>query len=244
MSGRREMVELLRQRSRPYLFSNSLAPMVAATTLAVLELLTKSTELRDRLEENARLFRGGDHAAGFDVKPGSHPIVPIMLFEENRAAEMARRLLDEGIYVIGFSYPGGPRRARRASASSSPPCTRGRTCSRRSALLYASGARAGDRRREPCFAIIRTITRPHDAEDSMVKAEDKSKIQSLISDLNGLKSRDPQESKFKEWKDKAERNVEEVFGKGSDQAGRFQIPEVLRLFPEGGCFQGRASSGG
>ena len=109
VSGRREMVQLLRQRSRPYLFSNSLAPMVAATTLAVLELLTKSTELRDRLEENARLFRAGITAAGFDVRPGSHPIVPIMLFEENRAVEMARRLLDEGIYVIGFSYPVVPK---------------------------------------------------------------------------------------------------------------------------------------
>ncbi len=109
VSGRREMVQLLRQRSRPYLFSNSLAPMVAATTLAVLQLLTKSTELRDRLEENARLFRAGITAAGFDVRPGSHPIVPIMLFEENRAAEMARRLLDEGIYVIGFSYPVVPK---------------------------------------------------------------------------------------------------------------------------------------
>jgi len=109
ISGRREMVQLLRQRSRPYLFSNSLAPMVAATTLAVLELLTKSTELRDRLEENARLFRAGITAAGFDVRPGSHPIVPIMLFEENRAVEMARRLLDEGIYVIGFSYPVVPK---------------------------------------------------------------------------------------------------------------------------------------
>ena len=109
VSGRREMVQLLRQRSRPYLFSNSLAPMVAATTLAVLELLTKSTELRDRLEANARLFRAGITAAGFDVRPGSHPIVPIMLFEENRAVEMARRLLDEGIYVIGFSYPVVPK---------------------------------------------------------------------------------------------------------------------------------------
>ena len=109
VSGRREVVQLLRQRSRPYLFSNSLAPMVAATTLAVLELLTKSTELRDRLEENARLFRAGITAAGFDVRPGSHPIVPIMLFEENRAVEMARRLLDEGIYVIGFSYPVVPK---------------------------------------------------------------------------------------------------------------------------------------
>jgi len=105
ISGRREIIQLLRQRSRPYLFSNSLAPMVAATTIAVLELLSKSTELRDRLEENARAFRTAITKAGFDVKPGSHPIVPIMLYDEKRTVEMARRLLDEGIYVIGFSYP-------------------------------------------------------------------------------------------------------------------------------------------
>ena len=109
ISGRREIVQLLRQRSRPYLFSNSLAPMVSASTLAVLDLLEKSTELRDRLEENTRIFRQGISAAGFNVRPGSHPIVPIMLFEESRAAEMARLLLEEGIYVIGFSYPVVPR---------------------------------------------------------------------------------------------------------------------------------------
>jgi glycine C-acetyltransferase len=109
ISGRKEIVQLLRQRSRPYLFSNSLAPMVAASTLAVLDLLAKSTELRDRLEENARLFRLGITAAGFNVKPGSHPIVPIMLFEESRAVEMARMLLEKGIYVIGFSYPVVPK---------------------------------------------------------------------------------------------------------------------------------------
>ena len=109
ISGRREIIELLRQRSRPYLFSNSLAPMVAAATLAVLDLLTKSSELRDRLEENARLFREGITRAGFNVKPGTHPIIPVMLFDEKKAAEMARLLLEEGIYVIGFSYPVVPR---------------------------------------------------------------------------------------------------------------------------------------
>jgi glycine C-acetyltransferase len=109
ISGRKEIIQLLRQRSRPYLFSNSLAPMVAATTLAVLELLSKSTELRDRLEENARTFRAGITKAGFDVKPGSHPIVPIMLYDESRTVEMARKLLDEGIYVVGFSYPVVPK---------------------------------------------------------------------------------------------------------------------------------------
>jgi glycine C-acetyltransferase len=109
VSGRREIVELLRQRSRPYLFSNSLAPMVAATTLAVLDLLSKSSGLRDRLEQSARAFRDGIRQAGFDVKPGSHPIVPVMLYEESRAQEMARMLLDEGIYVVGFSYPVVPK---------------------------------------------------------------------------------------------------------------------------------------
>ena len=109
ISGRRELIELLRQRSRPYLFSNSLAPMVAAATLAVLDLLTKSSELRDRLEENARLFREGITRAGFNVKPGTHPIIPVMLFDEKKAAEMARLLLEEGVYVIGFSYPVVPR---------------------------------------------------------------------------------------------------------------------------------------
>ena len=109
ISGRTEMIQLLRQRSRPYLFSNSLAPMVAATTLAVLDLLSKSTELRDRLEENAKVFRAAITKAGFDVRPGSHPIVPIMLSDESRTVEMARRLLDEGIYVTGFSYPVVPK---------------------------------------------------------------------------------------------------------------------------------------
>ncbi len=109
ISGRKEIIQLLRQRSRPYLFSNSLAPMVAATTLAVLDLLSKSTELRDRLEENAKVFRAAITKAGFDVKPGSHPIVPIMLSDESRTVEMARRLLDEGIYVTGFSYPVVPK---------------------------------------------------------------------------------------------------------------------------------------
>ncbi|HVO39089.1 MAG TPA: glycine C-acetyltransferase [Spirochaetia bacterium] len=109
VSGRREIIDLLRQRSRPYLFSNSLAPMVAQTTLAVLDLLAGSTELRDRLEESTRFFRAAITEAGFDVKPGEHPIVPIMLHDEKRAVEMARLLLEEGIYVIGFSFPVVPR---------------------------------------------------------------------------------------------------------------------------------------
>ncbi len=109
LAGRRELIELLRQRSRPYLFSNSLAPMVAATTLEVLDMLEQSTDLRDGLERSAARFRSEIAAAGFDIRPGSTPIVPIMLHDEKRAAEMARRLLEEGIYVISFSYPVVPK---------------------------------------------------------------------------------------------------------------------------------------
>jgi glycine C-acetyltransferase len=109
VSGRGDIVQLLRQRSRPYLFSNTLAPIVAGTTLAVLDLLEAGTELRDRLEENTKYFRKAITAAGFDVRQGVHPIVPIMLYDEARAVEMARILLDEGIYVVGFSYPVVPK---------------------------------------------------------------------------------------------------------------------------------------
>jgi glycine C-acetyltransferase len=109
LAGRREVVQLLRQRSRPYLFSNTLAPAVAAATIEALDLLEQSTELRDRLERNAARFRAGIRAAGFDARPGVTPIVPVMLHEESLAVEMARRLLDEGIYVIGFSYPVVPK---------------------------------------------------------------------------------------------------------------------------------------
>ncbi len=112
-SGRREIVELLRQRSRPYLFSNTLAPAIAATTLKVLEILGESTELRDRLEANAKRFRAGMAQRGFDIPPadreGSHPIVPIMLGEAELATRMASLMLQEGIYVIGFSYPVVPK---------------------------------------------------------------------------------------------------------------------------------------
>jgi glycine C-acetyltransferase len=109
VSGRKAIVELLRQRSRPYLFSNSLAPVVASTTIAILDMLSRGTELRDRLEQNTRFFRQAISAAGFDVKPGVHPIVPIMLHDEKQAVEMARRLLGKGIYVIGFCYPVVPK---------------------------------------------------------------------------------------------------------------------------------------
>jgi glycine C-acetyltransferase len=104
-SGRKEIIELLRQRSRPYLFSNSLAPSIVGGSIAVMDLLTETTELRDRLEENTKYFREKMTAAGFDIKPGVHPIVPIMLYDAKLAQEMAARLMDEGIYVIGFFFP-------------------------------------------------------------------------------------------------------------------------------------------
>ena len=108
-SGRREIVDLLRQRSRPYLFSNTLAPAIAATSLAVLDILSESTELRDTLESNTRYFRTGMAERGFDIPAGDHPIVPIMLGEAALATKMAAMMLDEGIYVIGFSYPVVPK---------------------------------------------------------------------------------------------------------------------------------------
>ncbi|MGH8428322.1 MAG: glycine C-acetyltransferase [Gammaproteobacteria bacterium] len=108
-AGRREIVAWLRQRSRPYLFSNSLAPMIAATTLHVLEMLERGTELRERLHDNARYFRKGMSELGFDLTPGEHPIIPVMLGDAKLATEMADRLLAEGIYVIGFSFPVVPK---------------------------------------------------------------------------------------------------------------------------------------
>src|SRR5690606_4033126 len=108
-SGRKEIVDLLRNRSRPYLFSNTLAPPIVAGSLAVLRLLSRTTELRDRLEENTRRFRDGITAAGFEIRPGVHPIVPIMLGDARLAVEFARRLLDHGVYVIGFAYPVVPK---------------------------------------------------------------------------------------------------------------------------------------
>ncbi len=108
-SGRREIVELLRQRSRPYLFSNSLPPAVVGASIAVFDLLARTTALRDRLEANTKRFRAAMTARGFEIKPGSHPIVPIMLYDERLAHTMAARLLDLGVYVIGFSFPVVPR---------------------------------------------------------------------------------------------------------------------------------------
>ena len=116
-TGRREMVELLRQRSRPYLFSNTVAPPIVGASLAVLELLSSTTDLRDRVMDNARRFREGVTSAGFQIKPGFHPIVPIMMSgpgavdggDARLAQQVAAALLDEGIYVIGFSYPVVPK---------------------------------------------------------------------------------------------------------------------------------------
>jgi glycine C-acetyltransferase len=104
-SGRREIIDILRQRSRPYLFSNSVAPVIAAATLKSLELLTASTALRDQLETNTLFFRKTMTDLGFDIRPGAHPIAPIMLGDARLAQDMAARLLEKGIYVIGFSYP-------------------------------------------------------------------------------------------------------------------------------------------
>jgi glycine C-acetyltransferase len=104
-SGRKEVIEMLRQRSRPYLFSNTLAPSIVGASIAVLDMLNETTELRDKLEWNTRYFREKMTAAGFDIKPGDHPIVPIMLYEAPLAQQMAADLLLEGVYVIGFFYP-------------------------------------------------------------------------------------------------------------------------------------------
>jgi glycine C-acetyltransferase len=112
-SGKKEMIDLLRNRSRPYLFSNTLAPPIVAGSIAALGLISTSTALRDRLEVNTRRFRAGIEASGLKVRPGEHAIVPVMLGDAKLAAEMAARLLDEGIYVIGFSFPVVPRGAAR-----------------------------------------------------------------------------------------------------------------------------------
>lgn len=112
-TGRKEIIELLRQRSRPYLFSNTLAPAVAGASIAVFDLLEKSGELRQRVMDNAKRFRQGMTTAGFEIRDGIHPIVPVMIFDAKRAQEMAAALLAEGIYVIGFSYPVVPKDAAR-----------------------------------------------------------------------------------------------------------------------------------
>ncbi|WP_144604854.1 glycine C-acetyltransferase [Algoriphagus algorifonticola] len=108
-SGRKEIIELLRQRSRPYLFSNTLAPSITGASIAVLDLLSETTELRDKLEENTQYFRAKMTEAGFDIKAGTHPIVPVMLYDAVLSQKMAEKLLEKGIYVIGFYYPVVPK---------------------------------------------------------------------------------------------------------------------------------------
>ena len=108
-SGKKEIIEMLRQRSRPYLFSNTLAPSIVGASITVLDMLSNTTELRDKLENNTRYFRSKMTEAGFDIKPGEHPIVPIMLYDAVIAQNFAAKLLDEGIYVIGFFFPVVPK---------------------------------------------------------------------------------------------------------------------------------------
>ncbi|NQD71025.1 glycine C-acetyltransferase [Sphingobacterium shayense] len=108
-SGRKEIIDMLRQRSRPYLFSNTLAPAIAGASVAVLNMLSETTDLRDKLENNTKYFREKMTAVGFDIKPGFHPIVPVMLYDAKLAQQFASKMLDEGIYVIGFYYPVVPQ---------------------------------------------------------------------------------------------------------------------------------------
>ena len=108
-SGKKEVIEMLRQRSRPYLFSNTVAPSVVGASIAVLDMLSETTELRDKLESNALYFRSKMTEAGFDIKPGTHPISPLMLYDAVLAQKMASRMLEEGVYVIGFFFPVVPK---------------------------------------------------------------------------------------------------------------------------------------
>jgi len=108
-AGKKEIIDMLRQRSRPYLFSNTLAPAIAGASIAVLDMLSETTELRDKLEQNTMYFRQKMTEAGFDIKEGIHPIVPVMLYDAKLAQEFAAKMLDEGIYVIGFYYPVVPQ---------------------------------------------------------------------------------------------------------------------------------------
>jgi glycine C-acetyltransferase len=123
-TGRKEIIALLRQRSRPYLFSNSLAPVLTAASIACLELLKESTELVERLQENTRYFRQEVTKTGYTVRPGSHPIVPLMLGDARLASQIAEELLVEGIYVVGFSYPVVPQGQARIRVQISAAHTR------------------------------------------------------------------------------------------------------------------------
>jgi glycine C-acetyltransferase len=123
-SGRREVIELLRQRSRPYLFSNTVAPMIVGASIAVLDLLEQSTALRDTLADNTRYFREAIAQAGFSIKPGEHPIVPIMMFDAVLAQQLAARLLELGVYVVGFFFPVVPKGQARIRVQMSAAHTR------------------------------------------------------------------------------------------------------------------------
>jgi glycine C-acetyltransferase len=112
-TGRKEIIELLRQRSRPYLFSNSLAPSIVGASIAVFDLLSSTTELRDKLEANIQRFKTGIKAAGFDIKDGDSAIVPVMLYDAKLSQVFADKLLNEGIYVIGFFFPVVPKEQAR-----------------------------------------------------------------------------------------------------------------------------------
>jgi glycine C-acetyltransferase len=124
ISARKPIIDWLRQRSRPYLFSNSIPPVVAGVSLRVLDMLEASTELREKLFENARYFRAGLEKAGFELKPGEHPIIPVMLGDAALAGRMANRLLEMGVYVIGFSFPVVPKGQARIRTQMSAALTR------------------------------------------------------------------------------------------------------------------------
>ena len=123
-SGKKEIIELLRQRSRPYLFSNTLAPAIVGGTLRALELLSGSTELRDRLEANTLFFRAEMTRAGFDILPGTHPIVPVMLGDAALATRFADAMLKKGVYVVGFNFPVVPQGKARIRTQISAAHTR------------------------------------------------------------------------------------------------------------------------
>jgi glycine C-acetyltransferase len=142
-SGRREIVRLLRQRSRPYLFSNTIAPPIVAGSLKALELLTRSDDLRERLRANTALFRERMTAFGFDVLPGDHPIVPVMLGDATRAAQLADRLLEKGVYVIAFSYPVVPQGKARIRTQVSAAHTEDDLLAAAAAFAAARDERAG-----------------------------------------------------------------------------------------------------
>ena len=108
-AGKKEVIEMLRQRSRPYLFSNSLAPSIVGASIAVMDLLSSSTDLRDRLEENTKYFKEGIKKIGLEIRDGDSAIVPVMLYDAKVAQDFANRLLDEGVYAVGFFYPVVPK---------------------------------------------------------------------------------------------------------------------------------------